>query len=112
MHSNVSYSVSCLETGVVAVVDSSRTGVPSLYHVNCEILIRQGTNRCDYCKKHRKSLSAMASHHHEREQTVVHTSILSLKVSIPIIAYINALASTVSNLQDKVKSYGDIPSGT
>ena len=95
----------------MAVVDSSRTGVASLYHVNCEILMRQGTNRCDYCKKHRKSLSAMASRLYEHEQTVVHTSPLSLKVSVPIIAYINAPASTVSNLQDKIKSYGNIPSG-
>ena len=29
-----------LGTGIMATVDSSRTGVASLYHVNCEILIR------------------------------------------------------------------------
>ena len=62
-----------LGTGVVAVVDSSRTGVPSLYYVNCEILIRQGTNRCDYCKKHRKSLCAMVSRYRKHEQTDNHT---------------------------------------
>ena len=35
----------------------------------------------------------------------------SFKISVPITAYINAPASTVSNLQDRLKSYGDVPSG-
>ena len=46
---------------IVATVDFNRTGVPSIYHINCEILISQGSSRCDHCKKHRKSLCAMAS---------------------------------------------------
>ena len=42
-------------------MDSTRTGAPSLYHVNCEVLIKPEVNRrCEYCKNHRKSLSAMA----------------------------------------------------
>ena len=35
--------------------------IPSIYHVNCEVLISQGSSRCECCKKHRKSLCAMAS---------------------------------------------------
>ena len=50
-----------LGTGIVATVDSSRTGVPSIYHVYCEVLISQGNSICDCCKKHHKSLCAMAS---------------------------------------------------
>ena len=46
---------------VIAVVDSNRMDLPSIYHVNCEVLISQGSSRCDCCKKHRKSLCAMAS---------------------------------------------------
>ena len=112
----------------MATVDSSRTGVPSIYHVNCEIMISQGTT---YCKKHHKSLCAMASRYRKHEQTDNHISPteskhdcdsiaieqpqkvrpLSLKVSVPITAYINTLASTVSDLQDRLKSYGDLPSG-
>ena len=52
-----------LGTKIVATVDSSKTETPSVYHVNCEILIQPGVNnkRCESCKKHRKSLCTMAS---------------------------------------------------
>ena len=50
-------------------MDSDRTGVPSIYHVKCEVLISQGSSICDRCKKHHKSLCAMASRDHKDEIT-------------------------------------------
>lgn len=42
---------SLLGTGVVATVDSScRTGVLSIYHVKCEILVSHGRTRCDVAR--------------------------------------------------------------
>ena len=55
----------CLGTGIAATIDSNRTGVPSIFHVNCEILIAQGSQRCCCCKRHRKSLCAMATRNHK-----------------------------------------------
>ena len=48
---------------IVATVDSNRTGVPSIHHVKCEILIKANTSMkiCECCKKYRKTLTAMAS---------------------------------------------------
>ena len=45
----------------MATVDSVRTGVPSIYHVCCEVLISKfiSPSRCGVCKKHRKSLLTM-----------------------------------------------------
>ena len=44
----------------VAVIDATRTGQSTLFHVDCEILIQPSSNnRCIACTKHRKSLSAM-----------------------------------------------------
>ena len=107
--------------------------MPSIYHIQCEVLISEDTIRCDYCKKHRKSLCAMASRHCKNEQTDLsndtdHTSVTEFKheynieqsqkmqppgllISLPISAYIDAPASSVNNLQDRLKSYGAIPSG-
>ena len=35
----------------------------------------------------------------------------SLKISLPVTAYINAPVSTIDNLKDRLKSYEAIPSG-
>ena len=53
------------------MVDSTRTGTPSIYHVNCEILIKVSNQmkRCEYCKKHRKSLFAMGCRAQKDERT-------------------------------------------
>ena len=56
----------------MAVVDTTRTGAPSIYHVNCEILIEVTSGhirRCEYCKKHRKSLCAMGCRNQKDERT-------------------------------------------
>ena len=52
----------CIGTDVVATVDSTRTGIQSIYHINCEVLVSksQAPARCTPCKKHRKSLQTMA----------------------------------------------------
>ena len=46
----------------MATIDSIRTGVPSIYHVCCEVFISKliTPSRCTVCKKHRKSLLTMA----------------------------------------------------
>ena len=41
---------------VVAVVDSLWTGYPSIYDLECEILVSSSTERCCSCLRHRKSL--------------------------------------------------------
>ena len=43
----------------VAVIDATRTGQSTLFHVDCEILIQPSNNRCIACTKHRKLLTAM-----------------------------------------------------
>ena len=50
-------------TEIVATVDCNRTGIPSIYHVKCEVLIKVNTSMkiCECCKKQRKTLTAMAS---------------------------------------------------
>ena len=48
-------------TEVVGILDSNRTSVPSIYHVKCDVLVNCVLERCGYCGKHRKSLTAMAS---------------------------------------------------
>ena len=55
------YDVNTTGTEVVGILDSSRTGVPSIHHAKCEILVNCAQERCGYCGKHRKSLTAMAS---------------------------------------------------
>ena len=42
--------------GVVATVDSSRTGVLYIYHIKWEILISQGSSKSDCCKVHHWSV--------------------------------------------------------
>ena len=56
-------------TETVAVLDSTRTDVQSVYCVTCEILIKNKTKRCDTCKKYRNVLSAMVSHPQKDERT-------------------------------------------
>ena len=60
-----------LPTGskVVAVVDSLRTGDPSIYHVECEILVSSSTERCSSCSRHRRPLRVMASRSPRDERT-------------------------------------------
>jgi len=48
-------------TEVVGTLDSSRSGTPSVYHAKCEVLVSSTQERCSYCAKHRKCLTAMAS---------------------------------------------------
>ena len=51
------------------MLDSVRTGVQSIYHVSCEILIKMKTKRCDKCKKYRNVLFAMVSCPQKDERT-------------------------------------------
>ena len=64
-------------------MDSTRTGVQSIYHVKCEILIKVTgeVKRCEHCKKHRKSLSAIACRKQKDERTdpTSHTNYTYLK---------------------------------
>ena len=115
----------CTLTDIVATVDSSRTGVLSTYYIQCKVLISEGASRCDCCKTHRKFLCAMASHHCKNEQTdpsndTDHISVTEFKqdynveqsqekqppgleISLPILAYIDAPAGSVNNLQDRLQ---------
>lgn len=45
----------------VAVIDSKRTGRPSVYHVACEVLVpsTRESRRCSSCSRHRNSLRAI-----------------------------------------------------
>lgn len=55
----------------MAIVDSTRSGTLSIYHVNCEVLLDGNieAKKCLACKKHRKSLSSMACRPQEDEHT-------------------------------------------
>ena len=57
------YFMCFIGSEIVATVDYNRTGVPSIYHVKCEILIKANPSMkiCECCKKYRKTLTAMAS---------------------------------------------------
>ena len=59
-------------TDVVATIDSVCTGVPSIYHVYCEVLIRKLITpaRCTICKKHRKSLLMMMALCNQKDERV------------------------------------------
>ena len=50
-----------VEEHIVAVVDFTQTGFPSLFHMEYELLIKRSNYgaRCSACSKHRKSLTAM-----------------------------------------------------
>ena len=71
---------------IVATVDSTRTGVTSIYHVKSEILItvNDSMKRCEPCKQYRKTLSAMASRKpkdSDRTNPTSHTA--NVHLSIP-----------------------------
>ena len=114
----------------MATVDSTRTGFPSIYHVNCEILISRGSKRCSYCKNHRKSLCAMACRDLKREYkqtnacshmdshlvTGVDHSIAvektqALKISLPLESYVNAPVDSICSLQNRLNNCKAMPSG-
>ena len=63
--------VTTIGTSVVATMDSTRTGITSIYHSKCEIIMKSSVTpaRCASCKKHRKSLSAMVSRPQRDERT-------------------------------------------
>ena len=46
----------------MATVDSTRTGIRSIYHVNSEVLVNKSHTaaQCASCKRHRKCLQTMA----------------------------------------------------
>ena len=52
-----------LGTRTIAILDSSRSGSPSVYHADCEILVDSSTTsgRCSSCTRHRKALASMAT---------------------------------------------------
>ena len=56
---------------IVATMDSTHTGIKSIYHSNCEIIIKSLVTpaRCASCKKHLKSLFAMVSRPQKDERT-------------------------------------------
>ena len=106
------------------MVDSSRTGVPSIYHINCEVLLSQTSNRCEYCKKHRKSLCALASRHKNSDRTddgidaTVSSAFTNIGDSteneqpnpcLPIDT--SKRLCTLTDLQDGLEKHGSIPSG-
>ena len=108
-----------------SVVDSTRTGVPSIYHINCEVLLPQAmaSSRCEFCKKHRKSLCALASSHNNKDQTddVISTvssecpNICESTDSEQPNQFLSINTSkrlcTITELQDGLEKYGSIPSG-
>ena len=117
-------------TNIVAIVDSNRTGYPSIYHVKCEVLIGRGSKRCSCCKNHRKSLCAMACRDLKREHKQTNTSSHMdshlvtgghhnitveethvLKISLPVEVYVDAPADSICNLQNKLNSCQAIPPG-
>ena len=107
-----------------AVMDSTRTGEPSIYHINCEVLLSQTSSRCEYCKKHRKSLCALASRHKNSNRTddgidaTVNSEFTNIGDSteneqpnpcLPIDT--SKRLCTLTELQDGLEKHGSIPSG-
>ena len=45
-----------LGTNTIAVVDSERTGIPSIFHVQCDVLVDASKTRCVPCTQQRKTL--------------------------------------------------------
>ena len=48
---------------MVAVVSSTRSGSPSIYHIECEVPVSTAntSKRCFSCTRHRKSLASMVA---------------------------------------------------
>ena len=70
--------------GLVAL-DDTRTGSLSIYHVECDILIKSSeeSSRCKSCKRYRKTLSAMLSRRLKDQKTHAssHTTYANLSAS-------------------------------
>jgi len=107
-------------------VDSNRTaaGVPSNFHANCEVFISQGSSRCKYCKKHHKSLCALASRHNNstqavddnRNDTSVSDKLINdcdntKKEQHPSLANEDLTVQTITDLQNGLKRHEGISSG-
>ena len=60
MSLGIHFSLTHVGSNVVAVVDSKRTGRPSMYHVMCEVLVAstRQSRRCSSCSHHRNNLRA------------------------------------------------------
>jgi len=104
------------------VVDSTRTGVPSIYHIKCKVLLSQASSRCECYKKHQKCLCALASRHNNSGRTddisgtIVSSELPNICDSTeneqldPIDT--SKTLCTISDLQDVLEKHGRIPSGT
>ena len=112
----------------IATLESGRGEIPSLYHSHCEVLIAQGRHRCECCKKHRKSLYAIASRYCTTEiagtigQTTCRSTSesteleeelepTSLMISLPISSYGDSPSRSIDELLGRLKKQGSIPSG-
>ena len=54
---------------VVARVDDTLTGIPSIYHVDCKTIVDSLSTMYLFCTKHRKLLHAMVSQPHKDNAT-------------------------------------------
>jgi len=98
-----------------------RTGVPSIYHIKCEVLLSQASSRCECCKKHQKSLCALAIHHNNSGPTddISGTTVSSELPNIcdnteneqPDPIDTSKTLCTISDLHNGLKKHGGIPSG-
>lgn len=74
---------SFIGSNIVAVIDSKRTGRPSVYHVACEVLMppTKESRRCSSCSNHRSSLRAISfrSSKDDRTHPSSHTNYAALK---------------------------------
>ena len=59
---------------VVACVDSVRTGDPSLFHAQCDVVVDSSSTRCVSCTKHRKTLSSSVSRISKSKEDKTHPS--------------------------------------
>ena len=97
----------------MATVDMNRLDFPSLFHVNCELVIAKTTSlRCTACEKHRHSLSGINSRTSQDEKThpSSHTSYAALKTP-EIVERLHRmhkenklLRKQISRLQQKISS--------
>ena len=68
------------------MVDSTRSGSPSIYHINCDVLVDPSTTsqRCLSCTRHRKALASLATRagrlsHDEHTHPSSHTTYAALR---------------------------------
>ena len=78
----IHFSLTHVGSNVVAVVDSKRTGRPSVYHVMCEVLVAstRQSRRCSSCSRHRNNLRAtvLRSTKDDRTHPSSHTNYVAL----------------------------------